>query len=382
MDFRKTNTPEERLELAGELARFFNERADGIDRNGEFPYENFTLLKKSGYTALTVPTEYGGMGISLFELLQLQEKLAEGDGSTALAAGWHMGIIKNLDEKRPWKEEVFRKLCEDTVNKGALLNSAASEKATGSPTRGGKPQTIAVKVGEGWRLSGRKIFTTLSPVLDYVLVSASLNGRDNIGTFLIKMDTPGVSIEETWNSISMRGTGSHDLILTDCMVSDEHLVETSSGKKGANGWLLHIPACYLGIAAAARNYAISFSKTYSPNSIEGTISELPAVRHRIGEMELLLLQSRHFLYSVARKWDTSNAETRDNMVPELNAAKTAVVNDAQKIVDLAMRIVGAGSLSRTNPMQRYYRDVRAGIHNPPMDDMTIQILAASALERN
>ncbi|ALC90412.1 acyl-CoA dehydrogenase [Bacillus sp. FJAT-18017] len=379
MDFRTTNSPEGRRVLAEQLARLFHERADEVDKQGKFPFENFNILMETGYTTLTVPKEYGGMDISLLELIQLQEILAEGDGSTALAVGWHMGIIKNLSEKRPWKEEVFRKVCEHTLKHGSLINSAASEKSTGSPTRGGKPQTVAVKTGEVWRLTGRKIFTTLSPVLDFVLVSASLEGRDEAGTFLVPMNTPGVSIEETWDSISMRGTGSHDLVLQDVEVNDEQLVETASGNKAPNGWLLHIPACYLGIASAAQTYAISFAKSYSPNSINGTISEIPTVRQRIGEMELLLMQSRHFLYSVARKWDESNEETRSGMLPELNAAKMSVVNTAQKIVDLAMRVVGASSLSQSNPLQRYYRDVRAGLHNPPMDDMTIQVLAASAL---
>jgi alkylation response protein AidB-like acyl-CoA dehydrogenase len=63
------------------------------------------------------------------------------------------------------------------------------------------------------------------------------------------------------------------------------------------------------------------------------------------------------------------------MKPELGAVKLSVVNQAIKVIDLAMRITGARSLSQKNPLQRYYRDVRAGLHNPPMDDMTIMQLA-------
>ncbi|MEJ7474819.1 acyl-CoA dehydrogenase, partial [Staphylococcus saprophyticus] len=70
-------------------------------------------------------------------------------------------------------------------------------------------------------------------------------------------------------------------------------------KPGANGWILHIPSVYLGIAQAARNYAVDFTKTYSPNSIEGTIAELPTVQQNLGKMESLLLSARHFLWSTA-----------------------------------------------------------------------------------
>ncbi|MGM0902293.1 MAG: acyl-CoA dehydrogenase family protein [Bacillota bacterium] len=363
------------------LAVKFRERANNIDEEGRFPFANMKELKEAGYTSLTVPTEYGGSAISLYELLRLQEKLAEGDGSTALSIGWHMGIIKNLSEKRIWKEDIFRKVC-DEVRKGALINSAASEAQTGSPTRGGKPQTTARKEGDFWVISGRKIFTTLSPMLDFFIVSASIEGQDEVGNFLIPRSTEGVNIEETWDSVAMSGTGSHDLVLENVKVRVENMVEKIvPGKKGANGWLLHIPACYLGIAGAAQNYAVQFAKEYSPNSIQGTISDIPAVRQKIGEMELELMNARHFLYSVAKQWDASNDEERKQMSAELSAVKLAVTNAAIIVVDLAMRVVGARSLSRQNPLQRYYRDVRAGLHNPPMDDMTIELLAKNVIGR-
>lgn len=382
MEFHKAKSLDERLQLMEHLAVKFRERGNNIDEEGTFPFANMKELKESGYTSLTLPKEYGGNGISLYELLRLQEKVAEGDGSTALSIGWHMGIIKNLSEKRIWKEEIFREVCEQ-VRQGALLNSAASEAQTGSPTRGGKPQTTARKDGDVWIISGRKIFTTLSPMLDFFIVSASIEEQDEVGNFLIPRSTPGVSIEETWDSVAMSGTGSHDLVLDNVRVKSEYFVEKIvPGKKGANGWLLHIPACYLGIASAAQKYAVQFAKEYSPNSIQGSISEIPAVRQKIGEMELELMKARHFLYSVAKQWDASNDEERKQMAAELSAVKLAVTNGSIKVVDLAMRVVGARSLSRQNPLQRYYRDVRAGLHNPPMDDMTIEILAKNAISRS
>lgn len=102
---------------------------------------------------------------------------------------------------------------------------------------------------------------------------------------------------------------------------------------------------------------------------------MPNVKQKMGEMELAILESSHFLFSVARKWDEASDSTRETMGPELGAVKLSVVNKALHVVDLAMRIVGARSLSEKNPLQRYYRDVRAGLHNPPMDDMTIMNLA-------
>ncbi len=70
--------------LADQLKEKFKLRAEEIDQKGLFPFDNINELRTSGYTSLTVPKEYGGLEISLHEMLMLQEKIAEGDGATAL----------------------------------------------------------------------------------------------------------------------------------------------------------------------------------------------------------------------------------------------------------------------------------------------------------
>src|SRR5699024_7027764 len=120
---------------------------------------------------------------------------------------------------------------------------------------------------------------------------------------------------------------------------DALLQYLTPGKKPAQGWLLHIPACYLGIAKAAQRYAIDFATSYSPSSIKGTISEIPAVKHRLGEMELRVLECQTLLYATAQRWDKEDENTRRNMQPELGAVKHLIVNKSLEIVDLAMRIV-------------------------------------------
>lgn len=381
MKLLKLSTIEERIEAVEEKAQPFTKRAEQHDEDGTFPFENFQDLKEIGYQALPVPEKYGGLGISLYELVRLQEALGKADGSTALSIGWHMGITKNLGENNAWNEATYKAVAEDVIKTGALINNAASEPATGSPTRGGKPETLAKETADGWVITGRKNFTTMAPILDYFVVSASIEGSDQVGSFLIKRDRSGVTIDETWDSVGMKATGSHDLILNNVHVEKGDLVEyLTPGNKPAAGWLLHIPACYLGIARAAQAYAVEFATSYSPSSIKGTISDIPAVKQRIGNMELRVTESQYFLYNVAKKWDESDQETRQTMKPELGAVKLSVVNQALEIVDLAMRIVGARSLSATNPLQRYYRDIRAGLHNPPMDDMVINELANQSIE--
>jgi alkylation response protein AidB-like acyl-CoA dehydrogenase len=371
------------VDLAGELADAFSERGERYDREDEFPYENVNDLKKSGYGRLSLPKEYGGEEITLYELVMIQERLATGDASTALSIGWHLGGLMELTETRAWDEKIFKDLCKEIVANNALVNRAATEPATGSPTRGGLPQTKAVKTEDSWILTGRKSFTSMARVLDYSLVSARIGDTEEKGFFIVNHNVEGVSIEETWDTISMKGTGSDDLVLKDVRLPSSSLVErdsiTTDGNDLPKAWLLHIPACYIGVAVAARNYAIQFAKDYSPNSLPGPIKDVPEVQRKIGEIELELFKARQILYSVADKWVKEPAKRAD-MAAELASVKHVVTNSAFQIVDTAMRIVGAKSLFRSNPMQRYYRDVRAGLHNPPMDDMVIGMLANNALK--
>lgn len=375
MDLLALQTIDERLDAIREFIPVFKKRAVKNDQEGRFPFENIRDLKGINYTQLTAPKMFGGGEIPLYEFVRYQEEIAIGDGATALSIGWHMGLMMNLTKNRPWEEKLFSYICRK-VSEGALLNVCATEEQTGSPTRGGKPLTSAVKLGDKWLINGRKTFSTMAPMLDFFVVSATIEETNDVAFFLIPRDSDGVSIKETWDSVAMRASGSHDLVLENVSIPLDYLTEKlSNRKKAATGYLLHIPACYLGIAEAAKREAVLFAKNYTPNSLSQPIFELPAIQHKLGEIELKLMQSRHFLYSVAKMWDESSPEIQNQMGPELGAVKLAVTNQAVEIVDLAMRIVGARSLSEKSPLQRYYRDVRAGLHNPPMDDMTLMLLA-------
>ncbi|WP_054955484.1 acyl-CoA dehydrogenase family protein [Paenibacillus dakarensis] len=366
----------DRLDRVGVLTELFNKRAANYDREGSFPFENFEDLREIGYLKWTVPQEYGGDEISLYEMVQVQERLAYGDGSTALAAGWHLGQILHLRISRKWPEKLFADLCHDIVQHGAMMNVFASEAGTGSPSRGGRPETTAVRTEGGWLISGRKTFSTLAPILDRFVVTAHVVEEDTVSEFLIQRSEQ-TTIDETWNTLGMRGTGSHDVILNKAFAAD-HARITGKGNDDGGGWLLHIPACYMGIALAARDYALNFAKTYKPGSIQGSIATLPTVQQSIGKMEAELRTARSVLYEAAELWD-QDPSSRQNMRAQLGLAKYVVTNNAISIVDQAMRIVGAASLSKERPLERYYRDIRAGLHNPPMDNNVMNQLAAEAL---
>jgi len=387
IDYYIRNERERELtDLADDLAVQFAKRASMHDVEGSFPFDNFQDMKDAGYLKLSVPKEYGGDDLSLYELVLVQERLARGDGATALAVGWHMGMVLSLRNTRAWPEEIFADFCRDVVADGAMINSFASGTATGSPSRGGKPETKAERTADGWVITGRKTWSTLCPILDRFILSAGIVGEDRVGEFLVRK-TEGVRIEETWNTMGMRSTGSHDVILDHVSVPKNALLELTEAQKKSrrhsdgSGWMLHIPAAYIGIAYGARDFAVEFARTYRPNSLPGPIADLPHIQDKIGRMEVLLRTARAQLYATAARWD-ENVEGRTHLRNELGLAKYVATNYALEVVDQAMRIVGGTSMFRSLPLERMYRDVRAGLHNPPMDDAVLRGLAQTALQEN
>lgn len=378
--FIKTEKQRYWLEKLASIAEPIKAEAVQVDEQSRFPFEAYKQLLQIGYPRLTLPLEFGGEGLSVYDMVLIQETLASYDENASLSLGWTLGVVGEVYEKKLWTEDLLKAFAQE-VNEGAIVNRAVSEAATGSPTRGGRPGTKAVLKKDGWLLNGRKIFTTASPVLDYFLTSAWIEEKEQVGFFLIHKDVQGLSIEENWEMSAMRGTSSHDLVLKDVIVPINHLVELPNHPSGEkiNGWILHIPATYLGIAQAARDYALHFANHHKPNSLNAPISTLPNVQQLLGEIELKLQQARFVIYGVAEAYD--DPERRSSLTNEMAVAKHTVTNMAIDIVDKAMRVVGAKSLQLSNPLQRYYRNVRAGLHNPPMDDMTITKLAITAIEQ-
>lgn len=372
-----------RLSVTSGLADLFAKSAPKHDEAGSFPHENIRALQQAGYVRWTTPKAYGGEEISLHELVLQQERLARGDGSTALAIGWHVGLMINLQASHAFPEPIFEELCRSVVDHGSLINSCASEPVTGSPSRGGRPATLATRVAGGYRIRGRKTFSTLSPALDWVLVTAALEDSPAVGEFLVR--GRDVQIEETWNVLGMRATGSHDILLNDVFVPESYLVgvtepgQRSVRNRDGGGWMLHIPACYLGVALNARDVALQYAAHYRPNSLPHPIGEVAHIQDKLGQMEVKLLAARTFMFDMAARWDAAEESKRPSLRPQLGAVKTLATNVALEVVDLAMRVVGARSLSKDMVLERLYRDVRAGLHNPPMDDITYASLAQEAL---
>jgi alkylation response protein AidB-like acyl-CoA dehydrogenase len=372
------------LELADRMAAIAAENAEQHDRENSFPFDTYAALKESGYLALAVPQEFGGYGATPLELMLGQQRLAWGDGSVGLSSTMHHLQTAGIANNAQWPPELRERVLRDVVEHGALVNSIASEPELGSPSRGGLYKTTATREGDHWVISGRKTFSTLSPALTWGVVLLTIVDGDREperGTFLVDMSAPGVRIEETWNTMAMRATGSHDVIFDNVIVPDGNRLPQAPGLPAGDlgPWNLIGSAVYLGIATAARDFAVDFARNRRPTAQGGrSIAELQTVQHRVAQMDLLLLEANSVLYGTAELAERL-PEERKSFAWRFAAAKYVSTNNAIAVTDQAMRVVGSVGLFRSNPLERYFRDVRAGTGNPPMDDVTLTTIGKTAL---
>ncbi len=388
MKYPSTERQRRFLELAEPLAQRFAERAAQHDADGSFPHENFAELRASGLMGLTTPEEYGGLGADELEYALTLERLAWGDASTALALGMSLSNIGQIAEGKLWPDQapaLFREVAE-----GAMINTAQAEPEMGSPSYGGLPATTARRdPAGGWRLSGRKIYTTGAPGLRYFIVMAAVEEEGQpprIGDFLAPNDAPGLRVEQTWNALALRASGSDDLILDNVWVSDDAVLNIrAAGQPDPRGALglpwgtLTLAAVYCGAALAARDEVAHFAATRIPSALGKPLGELPNVRMRLGEIESLLLASRRMMFGLAEDWVTS-PEAHTSLRQESALVKVVATNNAVRVTDLALRIAGGQGLQRGRRLERLFRDVRAGLINAPIDDVVLQNAGKAAVD--
>lgn len=393
MIYPLTARQERAIAIAEELALKFAGRAAIHDREGSFPYENFADLRASGLPALVVPEKYGGWGGTILDAAMTVETLAIGDGSTALSTTMHMQTLGGAVEKESWPPHLLEQVCRDTVERGALINSIASEPELGSPSRGGKPKTTATPVYKngsstptGWLINGRKNYASMIPTLDYIIVLVLLaDGSEQSARFLIEAGE-GIEIIETWDALGMRATGSHDVVFHDVWAPHENLFPQGDGALSPhasklNAWFpLCVSATYVGVARAALQAAVQYAQTRVPTALGKPIATVESIQRHLGQAELLLRQARLHIYHSAELWDKC-PERRDELAPNIWTAKYTATNNAIAAVDHCMRVAGGASMTKALPLERYYRDVRGGLNHPVNDDQALVLLGQHAIRQ-
>ncbi|MBN9564049.1 MAG: acyl-CoA/acyl-ACP dehydrogenase [Alphaproteobacteria bacterium] len=369
---------------AREHAVDFAQRAAAHDRDRSFPFENFDALHRAGLLNLIVPVERGGLGGGLREIVAVIGAIAGGDASTALVLLMHYLQLAGVLRSERFPAHLREQVLHDSLNGVSLINALRVEPELGTPARGGLPATTAVRSAEGWRITGRKIYSTGSPILRYGLTWGRTDDETpRVGWFLVPMQLPGIRMEETWDHMGMRASGSNDVVFEDVLLPADHAVDLRAPKEWATRDLIitvwnnvAVGALYDGVARAARDWLIGYLHARKPSNLGASLATLPRFQEAVGGIDALLGVSRVLINALADRADRDLASIAST---EANLVKYTATNNAIDAVAKALELVGNPGLSRTHPLERHYRDVLCSRVHTPQNDMILQAAGRAAL---
>lgn len=376
-------THDEAIAIATDLASKIGSRADAADAAGKFPAQDAADLKSSGYSKFNIPKSFGGFGLSMRTCVESHLILSSGSTSTGLVASMTMQVLGHEADVRSWPDHIFEKVAQAAVSDGILLNNVASEPKMGSPSRGGAFQTYGEKSADGqnYIINGHKNWITGGKHLTHMILK--LGSDDGVINLYVDTNSPGLRWEHTWgNALSLRASDSNDLYLENVVVPVSNLAVRPNTQAVPNNWFgLLMAATYLGGAVGARNAIIQYALERVPTALGKPIATLPGIQRQIGELDSALQAATALLLDVAAMWETGGVhmELRKAMLPRIAAAKTVATNTAALVTDKALQIAGGASISRDLPLERFFRDVRAGTMHPPSGDAAMESVGRSAL---
>jgi alkylation response protein AidB-like acyl-CoA dehydrogenase len=377
------------MELAGDLAARFDARVGTNDASSRFPIENYADLHQMGYLRLALPGRFGGEGANVFDMVLAQEILARGDASTALVCGMNVALIGRVIDANAWPEPVLADICTTLARDGGTINSCVTEAELGSISRGGLPAMQAERTDGGWLLTGRKIFITGAPVLRFLLTAVVLppsEGKPDgeLVNAIVEQGTPGLSIENTWTgSLGLRGCGNDDVVYDRVFVPDVRIVERvviGQPRRGQGGsvWNLVLAGVALGIGQAACDAAAHYANNRVPAALGQPIATQPHIQQWIGQMDVALRGARAALHETARA-AAAGALSASEVGPAIAAVKYLCTNAACAVTETALRVAGGFSMTKSLPLERYFRDARGGLFQPPQDDLALMKLGRAAM---
>lgn len=377
-----------RLAAARAVTPELASRATQHDRDASFPFASFRTLGEADLLNLTVPTRYGGDGLGLGAARRVVEQVARGDASVALVLAMHHLMHAGAARDGRWPEAVHRQVCESSVQGVALMNALRVEPELGTPARGGLPATTARRAGDGWRVSGHKIYSTGSPILRWMLVYARTDDQTPlVGTFLVPADAPGIRIEETWDHLGMRATGSHDVILENVPIPASYAVDVrepaawADRSAAATAWnCVLVSAVYQGAALAARDWLVTYLHERVPANLGAPLATLPRFQSAVGQIEALLHTGDRLLAGVAEDADLAPEHQPAGLAQSAMLAKLTATTNAIRAVELGLELTGNPGLSRRNPLERHYRDVLCSRVHTPQDDTILAAAGRAALD--
>jgi alkylation response protein AidB-like acyl-CoA dehydrogenase len=357
--------------LPDDLLARMDERAPRYDRDNCFFTEDFEELKASGFLNIAVPEEFGGSGMGLDQVSHAIRRIAYVAPATAVAMNMHVYWTGVAADMYRHGDETARFILEESA-RGKVFAAIHGEAGNDIPLL--LSSSAATRTEGGWTIDGHKIFGSLSPVWDYAGFHA-MDTRDPDSPKLVhgfvERGTDGVEIVETWDTLGMRATQSHDTVLTGAFVPDELVVRVCpAGFAGADlfqvavfAWaLLGFASVYHGAARRAFDMTVEGVHHKTSVALQHSMAHHPQVQHHVSEMRIALDASEALLERTASDWATGVAH--DDWPVRIVGARYRVITESFDIVDRAMDLTGGAGAFKRNRMEQIFRDVRMGRFHP------------------
>ncbi|EHL10605.1 hypothetical protein HMPREF9630_01366 [Peptoanaerobacter stomatis] len=330
------------------------EQAKEYDKTGEWPKEIYDKAIEQGYTALEVPEEYGGIGLSRVDIAALMEEMAKADAgfaTTISASGLGMKPVLIAGN-----EEQKKKVCDIILN-GGFAAFALTEPGAGSDAGSGK--TTAVKDGDYYVLNGRKCFITNGEMADFYCVTAMTDkeaGLKGISMFLVEKGTPGLSTGHHEDKMGIRGSNTCDVVFEDCKIPASNLIgQEGKGFKiamqtldQARTWMGCVAT---GIAQRAMEEAIAYTK--ERKQFGKPIIKNQAIHFKIADMEIKIETARQMVAHALTKMDMGLPFSMESAI-----AKCYASDIAMQVASEAIQSFGGYGYSREYPVEKLLRDAK------------------------
>lgn len=338
--------------------------SDKMDAEEWWPEEIFPQLGDAGYFGITVPEEYGGIGMDLVTSgLVLQ---AFGRWNHALGLSWvaHENLCLN-NIYRNANEEQRRKYLPDLCSGRKIGALGLTEPGAGSDALGSM-RTTARRDGDSYILNGSKIYITNGPVADVLLIYAKTDkerGAHGISAFIVERDFPGFEVAQKLEKMGYRGSQTAELVFNDCRVPAENLVGTEN--KGVSVVMSGLdlersmisPLC-LGVAERALELSIDYAQTRK--QFGKPVGSFQMVQSMIAEMYVAVETMRTFTYrtlAAAAPLEVGGGGRGD--IHMLTAASVMYAAQAcHEVLDKAVQIHGGSGYIWESEINRLYRSIK------------------------
>ena len=359
------------------------DRLRALDLGDPFEPRAAAAIVDAGLHRLCVPASAGGLGATMVEAAEVLMAVGALDGATALGFAMQVHVTGAMRDASTFPEAIRDAIYRAIVADGALVNNAATEEGGGSPARGAIPGTQATQAAapDGtWRLTGEKTWTTWLPNLTHAFVTARVGADDpaEVGIFLVDLATDGVQRGEGFEAMGMRGSASGRLVLDGALATlvQRRRIDAPDPRGAAPmAWFaIAIAAAYLGVGEGARTAVARWALDRRPGDGSTSVADVPSVQLRLGRLDAELRAARIVVLDVARRWD----EDRD--ASDVALAKLVATRAAVNATDEALRIAG-GPGFLAGRLERAFRDARAGLINPPLEDVALTGFGKAVLGR-